>query len=310
MGSSSRRGTCVLLALASVAAFAQGALENPQPGAVESGVGVISGWHCTSRNIEVRVDGASAGPAGAGTARADTQSVCGRADTGFSLLFNFNLLGPGAHRVEALADGVPFASATFTVGTLGAEFLTGLSQPLSVGDFPSRGTTTSLRWAQAKQNFVIEGSAATNSLPLTGNYVLSQAFVLSVDGTVISTSAPGTIVSGTMQIRADGAVTQAFRLVAGSTVVDLNVNGSFADFGHFVRATSNGATSTLALLSRGNVLTTQAVSAAGFTEVEVWTRSAATVGVAAVGPTGASPAGAMPGAALGMALGAALARAP
>ena len=93
----------VLLFSTGVAAL--GNLENPQP-RVEARSAAITGWHCTSRSIEVRVDGVSLGLAGAGTSRDDTLPVCGHSDTGFSLLFNYNLLQGGTHKVDAYADGV------------------------------------------------------------------------------------------------------------------------------------------------------------------------------------------------------------
>ena len=92
-----------------------------------------------------------------GTSRGDTAGVCGDANNGYSLLFNWNLLGNGMHTVRAFADGVMFAEVTITVTTLGGEFRTGLSGNVTVPDFPQAGQTTSLRWQQSQQNFVIDG---------------------------------------------------------------------------------------------------------------------------------------------------------
>lgn len=64
--------------------FALGSLENPVAGSTESGIGVISGWHCTASIITATIDGASLGKAGSGTGRGDTASICGRSDTGYS----------------------------------------------------------------------------------------------------------------------------------------------------------------------------------------------------------------------------------
>ena len=61
--------------------------------------------------------------AGYGTSRADTAAVCGDTDNGFSLLWNWNNLGDGEHRVEAFLDGVSFAQSRFTVTTFGDELL-------------------------------------------------------------------------------------------------------------------------------------------------------------------------------------------
>ena len=64
-------------------------------------------------------------PAASRTERRDTTGVCGDSNNGFGLLFNWNLLGDGTHTVRALADGVEFDRATFTVTTLGDRVCTG-----------------------------------------------------------------------------------------------------------------------------------------------------------------------------------------
>lgn len=260
----------------SSAAWSQsGALENPQPSGIESGIGVVSGWHCTSRNIEIRIDGVVLGSAGAGTSRGDTFGICGRTDTGFSLLLNYNLFRQGTHRIEALADGIAFGAATFVVGALGGEFLTGLSRPISVGDFPSQGYTTNMQWAQSKQNYVIEGSAVSNSIPIAGTYTLSQFSVVYSNGTVLNSGAPGVAGTGRMEIRQDGGVTQEVELTYNNSTARVTITGTFSDQGYYLRVTSNQQQANVGVLSRGNVLTTQALATAtsqGFTEVDVWTR--------------------------------------
>ncbi len=113
-------------------------LENPQPGSFLSGLGVISGWVCDAQRIDIEFDGVRS-QAAYGTSREDTRSVCGDDNNGFGLLFNWNLLGDGAHTVKAFADNQEFANATVTVATLGEEFLTGAS-----GEF----TLSNLRYWQ------------------------------------------------------------------------------------------------------------------------------------------------------------------
>ena len=58
------------------------------------------------------------------------------------LLFNWNLLGDGIHTVRALADGEAFGRATFTVTTLGVEFLQGTQGETLVADFQHRLDST------------------------------------------------------------------------------------------------------------------------------------------------------------------------
>lgn len=92
-----------------------------------------------------------------GAGRNDTAGVCGDADNGFGLPYNWNLLGDGSHTVRALADGQEFGRARFTAITLGTEFLTGVSGVYSLATFPQQGTDGVVEWQQASQNFVITG---------------------------------------------------------------------------------------------------------------------------------------------------------
>lgn len=153
-------GRCALFLLAagllglSVTAVAQGTLENPRPAGVESGIGLVSGWHCDAGTIQIQFDDGALTPAAYGTARADTAGVCGDSDNGFGLLWNYNLLDDGQHIVRAFADGVQFASADFEVRTLGQEFIEGLTltKELTALDI---GKQIELSWQQSKQGFVI-----------------------------------------------------------------------------------------------------------------------------------------------------------
>ena len=138
-------------------------LENPPPGSFQSGIGIISGWVCDANRIEIEFnnDTANRWQAGYPTRRTDTQSVCGDTDNGFGLLFNWNKLGDGVHTVRVFADGNEFAHARVTVTTLGAEFRTGLSQAMTLPDFPEAGTDSVVVWQEAQQNFVLSSAAPT-----------------------------------------------------------------------------------------------------------------------------------------------------
>ena len=142
-------------------------VDNPAPDSPQSGLGVLSGWVCAADTVEIELVPASGEtqtmvPA-TGTARADTAGVCGAdtTDTGFGLLFNWNLLGDGAHTVRVLVNDVVFADRAITVTTLGPhpeqEYRPGLSGTSTIPDFPAAGQSTTLRWAEALQNFVIAG---------------------------------------------------------------------------------------------------------------------------------------------------------
>ena len=129
-------------------------LENPSLGSFQSGIGALSGWACAAEEVVIEMNGTPV-QAAYGTAREDTRSVCGDANNGFSLLFNWNLLGEGEHTVRALVDGVEFANTTVRVTTFGEEFLRGVSGTFTLADFPQSGADTTLRWEQSLQNFVI-----------------------------------------------------------------------------------------------------------------------------------------------------------
>lgn len=175
-----------ILCFATSFSFAQGSLENPVAGSTESGIGVISGWHCTATNITATIDGTSLGKAGSGTSRGDTTGVCGRSNTGYSLLFNYNDLTPGSHNISVYADGQLLETRQFnTVQSAGASFVTGLVSAWDLSGFPSSGKTATIQWSQAKQSFVVTGivggivdmSSLNVNIPLTinGNQILGDA---------------------------------------------------------------------------------------------------------------------------------------
>ena len=140
-----------------------GFLENPGPHSFQSGIGVLSGWVCTADTVEIELNGAVQ-TAAYGTERLDTAAVCGDADNGFGLLFNWNLLGDGEHEVVASVDDVELGRATVTVKTLGEEFVKDVAGTCRVPDFPMPGETVAVEWQQSRQNFVItDGPAPTGT---------------------------------------------------------------------------------------------------------------------------------------------------
>jgi hypothetical protein len=153
-------GTVLLCVAWAVTGAAEGVLEVPAPNSTQTGIGIISGWHCSANRIEIVIDGAPPLLAGSHTERKDTLNACGRSDTGFSLLWNWNLLptdcfGCRYHHIVALADGIPFADAVFQVESFGTEFMTGKSGMYTLLNFPAIGDTTWVQWDEAKQNFSV-----------------------------------------------------------------------------------------------------------------------------------------------------------
>ena len=82
--------------------------------------------------------------------------MCGDSDNGFSLLFNWNLLGDGVHSIKAYVDGELLASTQVKVTTFGKEFLRNWKTKGAMS-LPSHSTTGHiyLEWWETQQNFVI-----------------------------------------------------------------------------------------------------------------------------------------------------------
>ena len=141
--------------LAAPSAFALASFDNPPDGQPASGIGLVSGFHCTASVIEIEIDGARK-LAASGTDRPDTATVCGKRNTGFGLLVNWGDFGPGTHTVRALADGVEFGTHVVTVPDLGGFFLFGKSGTTTVNDFPALGQQLLLEWREGLQGFVVK----------------------------------------------------------------------------------------------------------------------------------------------------------
>ena len=139
------------------AGAARGVVENPGANSYQSGLGLISGWVCAADLVEIEIGDFLPQAAAYGTERLDTAGVCGDADNGFGLLFNWNLLDDGEHTVRVLADGEEVGQATFTVTTLGAEFLRGAEGECVVEDFPAMGPDRDLGMATDQSEFCDRG---------------------------------------------------------------------------------------------------------------------------------------------------------
>ncbi len=146
-----------------------GRLEVPARGAVQSGVGVVSGWLCEARSVQVEWQPVSRVEAAYGTERADTAAECGDVDNGFGLLWNWNLLGDGEHTVRLLVNGRVWITRRVTVTTLGEEFRRELEGTYELEDFPSVGESVTVQWQEAQQNFVIVGGEPPDGTTDTGN---------------------------------------------------------------------------------------------------------------------------------------------
>lgn len=159
-------GVCLTLLNFPIQAQTRALLESPSANAfVRSGVGLIRGWACEAKRIEISINGGPRLSAGYGTLRTDTASVCGDSHNGFGLTYNWNSIGDGVHRIQAFMDGVEFANVSFTVTTLGQDFITGLAKNYLLPNFPIAGQFTPVRWSEPHQNFVIAQSTPVPTPP-------------------------------------------------------------------------------------------------------------------------------------------------
>lgn len=220
-------------------AQAQQNLENPAAGSFQSGVGVISGWACNAAaaTVEVQINGGTRLPMARGTPRSDTASVCGRTDTGFGLLVNYNSLGAGTHSAQLLINGAPAGAARqFTVVVPAGEFATGLAREVTVSDFPAAGQTTVLVWQESQQNFAIKSVSSTGGAlaGLAGSYQCVATGTGSGVGTVNITStgfatvsmldsATGIQLTGTTQLSPDGS----FNATASGSISGASLQASY-----------------------------------------------------------------------------------
>lgn len=186
---------CSSVIAAGVQAAGTGVLGTPVNGSKVSGVSVISGYHCTSSNIEVFIDGVSIGKAGAGTTLPSTSSVCGHAQTGYSLLYNYNNLNPGQHTVAAYADGDLIASHNITtLQSGGTAWLSGANHSMTLAGFPQAGKTATVEWVQSMQNFMVTQIADgtnINASSLAGSY--NQTYIVKGSGSCSGTKLTSTI---------------------------------------------------------------------------------------------------------------------
>ena len=162
----------LLLLLVTVLAQAQsaqgylGTLESPGFGTFVSGLGAIRGWVCEAdesvevvNSVEVKIykddQLQQVQQAAYGIPRGDTINVCDDINSGFITTVNWGQYGDGLHTVRVFVNGIEFGAPSFTVTTLGTDFLTGASGEYVLADFPQSGDTTTVRWSEAHQNFII-----------------------------------------------------------------------------------------------------------------------------------------------------------
>jgi hypothetical protein len=136
----------------------------------------VRGWKCTAGTLTFNVDNGPAAPLSYGSSRLDTQGVCGGGNNGFIAQENWNLVGTGQHTIRVFDNGVLFSQATFTVTTLGVQFLTGQSATCNTS---LAGQDVTLAWQEDQQNFAIAGTSGGGTIypAVAGTWATSFDFV-------------------------------------------------------------------------------------------------------------------------------------
>lgn len=254
-------------------AAAQGYLENPVAGSTESGISIVSGWHCTAKEITVFIDGVALGKSGVGSIRNDTAAICGHVNTGFSLLYNYNKPEQGSHEIAVYADGQLLEKRTFnTVRSGGIPFLEGKSAVATIPNFPERGKSTSIQWSQAKQSFVVVGS--TDSATLDGSYRLYRVTLQTSRYALLDTEAnSGFSATGTMTVAGD-SYTQQMSIRLNGTSMPITIGGRMSDRGHYLYDQLHG--NQIVVVERGAALITSFLyedpTLGWVNEVDYWTK--------------------------------------
>ena len=137
-------------------------LEVPASDATMSGIGLISGWACLGGTLEAEISDATGGVSTValshGTSRADTESVCGDRNNGFSATVNWSLFAAGPKTIRLLQNGAEVGAArAFSVLPFDREFISGASGMCSIGDFPTAGESATVEWDEPQQRFVVTG---------------------------------------------------------------------------------------------------------------------------------------------------------
>lgn len=257
-------------------AYATGLLGTPNKGQTVSGVGLISGYHCTSNNIDVYIDNVYFGKAGAGTQLLGTLGVCGRTNTGFGLLYNFNNLTPGVHSISVYADGVLFDSSTFTTfRSGGVPWLEGKSRRSYISDFPNIGKAAIVEWSQSDQNFKIVKSIDTSTL--NGNYTLYRASLQDINGDILDTKQSNFSASGTATISNNNYLTQNVVVIIDGVSAPASTATTFTDYGYYLH--TNNPSNDVVIPIRGVILVTSSLTyipnLGYINEIDYWVRDEA-----------------------------------
>lgn len=137
--------------------LAAGNWESPLAGGLESGRALIRGWTCDAASVTAILDGQTL-TLPYGSSRADTQSICGDSDNGYSLAINWNDYDDGEHQISLAIDGVALESRSFSIATPGGQgTVSGIQSRHLLSGFPHDNDQLTLQWSEPHQNYRIVG---------------------------------------------------------------------------------------------------------------------------------------------------------
>ena len=176
-----------------------GNLGIPAPGSVQSGIGIVSGWKCSSNGLTARFDGGDQLPIAYGTPRGDTLGLCAdpeQQNTAFALQWNYSNLEDGEHVLEILDGGEVWRSVNFSVQRLaGQRFLRGVERCLGLEGFPGPDEMQHVEWQQSSQSFVLVSGCDMASASNAAGSLASVRQADSIPGS-LENPGPGAKMSG------------------------------------------------------------------------------------------------------------------
>lgn len=132
------------------------ALESPLHGQTVTGIGIIRGWACEGEDIALHIPNSGKTiQFVSGMPRGDTEVVCGREDTGFALLINWNNFGRGRQWIELFVDGKFIEARQVEIVYPKQKYLTGVQGEWVLEDWPEPGIDITIAWDEATQNIGI-----------------------------------------------------------------------------------------------------------------------------------------------------------
>ncbi len=129
--------------------------ETPKHGSLQSGVGLVRGWVCDAKRIQIQFNSGQLHDVPYGSSRTDTEGVCGDIDNGYGMVITWSDLGLGQHTMTTYIDGIARSTVDFEVVGLGEGFFKDLEGTFDLGGFPTEHESVTVQWDEPLQNFIV-----------------------------------------------------------------------------------------------------------------------------------------------------------